>query len=209
MNRTSEMFLVILVSIALLGAYHATLGLQGTVAMVRFLALSAFVLLCTALLIGPLAVLWPAQFAVLVEPRRAVGVSAFAFMLLHYLLVISLYFKFNISMVLNDFPLVIQIPSMLIFLAMTLTSTNWAVKKLGVANWKTLHKFVYLGFALTLAHFLLKSNGLPFISQKAVGLNIAEAAVLLLGLATIGLQVAGFLAKSKKSAEAAKQQPAA
>ena len=209
MNRTSELYLAIVVAIALLAAYHATLGLQGAVAMVRFLGLTAFVLLCAALIIGPLAVLWPAQFAVLIEPRRAVGVSAFVFMLLHYLLVISLYFKFNFAMVLNNFPLAIQIPSMVIFLAMALTSTNWAVKTLGVAKWKTLHRFVYLGFALTLAHFLLKSNGLPFISQKAAGLNYAEVAVLLLGLATIGLQVAGFLAKSKRNAEAAKQQPAA
>src|SRR3989338_2690102 len=124
MNRTSELYLAIVVAIALLGAYHASLGLQGAVAMVRFLALTAFVLLCSALIIGPLAVLWPAQFAVLIEPSRAVGVSAFVFTLLHYLLVISLFFKFNFAMVLNNFPLAIQIPSMVIFLAMALKNCS-------------------------------------------------------------------------------------
>ncbi len=206
MQKSSFLFLLILAGVALIGAYQALSDNASSVAIVRFLALSAFFLLCVSLMIGPLAVLRGPIFAQLIEPRRAVGVAAFVFAALHSSLVLSLYFNWNIGNVISMLPLAIAIPAYVILLAMALTSTDWAVAKLGLAKWKTLHRFVYIAFILIFAHFILKSNGLYSRGSASVPLNIAEVALVLLGIATVILQVAGFFIFSKRKAASVQPQ---
>ncbi len=202
MQKSSFLFLLIIAGVALIGAYQALVPVQAGVpqAIIRFLALSAFFLLCVSLLIGPLAVLWPQKFVSLIEPRRAVGIAAFVFGTLHVFLAISIYFDWDIGAILTFMPLVIAIPAFFIMLALTLTACDFAVKKLGMANWKTIQRFAYLAFILLFAHFLLQATGLYSKDGKPVTLNIAELALVLLGIATIILQIVGFVTFRKRQA---------
>ena len=187
----------------MLAANQAFSALPAQRAVVQFLGLSSFFLLCVSLIVGPLAVLKPAMFAQLIEPRKAVGIAAFVFTALHALFVLSLYFKWDLASVFAFFPLVIALPAFVILLALALTSSDWATKKLGMANWKLLHRFVYIAFALSMWHFVLQANGLfsnPLIPGMVAFSNLAEIALLLLGLATIALQAAGFYVYGKRRA---------
>lgn len=198
MNRQSEMWLIALAGIAALTYYNSLMDVPSMMALARALGLSGFYLLCLSLIIGPLYTIWPKEFGQIVEPRRALGIAAFIFIVLHYFIVISSYFNYDFSMVISETGLVIAVPALLIFLAMTLTSNNWAVGKMG-KHWKTLQRLVYIAFILSLAHFVLKANGLN--PGAKTGLNLAEAALLVLAAATIVLQIAGFMKKSSAKAK--------
>ncbi|MEM2138136.1 MAG: ferric reductase-like transmembrane domain-containing protein [Candidatus Anstonellaceae archaeon] len=200
MQKQSFLFLLILVGMALLAVYQAFVPAPGGAPQVaiRFLGLVGFFLLCVSLIIGPLAVLWPQKFAQLIEPRRAVGVSAFIFSALHFSLVLSLYFKFDFGSILSLLPLAIALPPYIIMLAMALTSNDWATNKLGMAKWKMLHRLVYVTFALTFAHFVLSANSLFPKEGSQAPINLAEVALLLLGGVVIVLQIAGFLTFRKR-----------
>lgn len=206
MHKPSFLFLLLLLGVALLGAYHALSGAPAATLAIRFLALSALFLLCVSLMIGPLAVFWPHQFSSLIEPRRAIGLAAFAFAALHLLLVLSLYFNWDIGTAVSFLPNAVAVPAAVILLAATLTSCDFAVSRLGLAKWKSIQRFVYAAFVLLLAHFLLKSNGLFAKGDKPVPLNLAEAALLLLAAATIALQIAGFYTRMTRKAEAKKKE---
>lgn len=201
MNKASQLFLLILVGIALLAAYHAFFSLSATIVFGRFLGLAAFFLLCVSLLIGPLAVFWPSRFGQWIEPRRAIGITAFVFLGLHFVLELANFFNFNLSSIFGTINSLIAIPALVIFLALTLTSTDAMVRRLGNKNWKNLHRLTYLAFSFSLVHFLLNTNGL-FLSvgsQKAV--NFAEMLLLVLAGITVVFQIAGFLKKRQQNSK--------
>jgi DMSO/TMAO reductase YedYZ heme-binding membrane subunit len=80
----------------------------------------------------------------------------------------------------------------LILALMTITSTDWALKKLGFFKWKTIQRLVYIAFALSLAHFLLSTKGLFVAVGNQIFVNAAEVALLALAGIVIILQVLGF-----------------
>ncbi len=209
MNKSSELFLALFAALALLAFYEAFFPVSAALALTRFLALSAFLLLCVSLLIGPLALLRPQPFAQLIESRRAVGVAAFLFMAAHFLASFLFSLDGNPSFVFAQPPLLVAALAIVVYFAMALTSTNWAVRTMGFVNWKTLHRLTYPAFVLVLAHFLLKSNGL-FVTAPGgkTFLNLAEVALLLLAAVTIVLQGWGFFEKRKRNAAQAAQAPA-
>ncbi|MCX8195198.1 MAG: ferric reductase-like transmembrane domain-containing protein [Candidatus Micrarchaeota archaeon] len=201
MQKSSALFLVVLAGVALLGAYQAFVQAPSPAsAVIRFLGLSSFFLLCISLLIGPLAVFKP-QFSSLIEPRRAVGLAAFVFLFFHYLLVAAVYFKFDFSKIIGMFDLAIAIPAFIIILAAALTSSDWAYAKLGAGRWKAIQRLVYVAFALSFAHFLLKANGLFQADGRPFAPNLAEALLVLLGAITIAAQIAGFFAFRSRQAK--------
>ncbi|MFA6489179.1 MAG: ferric reductase-like transmembrane domain-containing protein [Candidatus Micrarchaeia archaeon] len=202
MQKPSFLFLLLAIGIALLGAYQGAADTSSHTAIIRFLALSAFFLLSVSLMIGPLAVLQPSTFAQLIEFRRAVGLAAAAFAALHALLVLALYFGWDFALALSPMPHLIALPALFILAALALTSCDYAVQKLGMGKWKTLHYFVYPAFVLILAHFILKSNGLMAKQGVAAGSNISEASLILLAGATLALQFGGFFVRRKRKAAA-------
>lgn len=205
MNPVSALFWIILSAIALLATYLGLFPLPATIVFGRFLGLAAFLLLCVSLLIGPLSVIWPRRFALLIEPRRAVGLSAFVFLGLHSLFQFVLIFGFSLDMVLADLRFWIAIPAVVIFGAMALTSSDSMVRRLGNVLWKNLHRLTYLAFVLVFVHFLLNATGL-FVPAKnsVVFVNLAELSLVVLGVVTVLFQVAGFFAKRKQLAAAEK-----
>lgn len=199
MQKGSLLFWMIMIGIVLLSVYESFFTLSTSVVFTRLFALVAFFLLCVALAIGPLAALWPMVFGAWVEPRRAVGLSAFLFMLAHYFLVLVNRFDFDFLMVFSDIQYWIAAPTMIIFGALALTSMDVAVRKMGFGNWKTLQRLVYVGFILTLGHFYLSQTGvIVFLGGERVFLNLAEGALWVLAMLVILLQIAGFWATRKK-----------
>lgn len=92
--------------------------------------------------------------------RRYLGVSGAVFLSFHALAIYYFYFNFDILTAyytLNPIknPMVFGSLALPIFLLMALTSTDWAVEKLGGRNWKRLHRLVYIAYPLSILHFLL------------------------------------------------------
>ncbi len=201
MNKSSFLFLLLIGAMILLGAYNSLFPVPASTAFIRFFGLSAFMLLCVSLIIGPLALLWPATFAQLIEPRRAIGITSFVFVLLHlFILALARFDSDFAAALLSTNPVVTVTATALLFL-LTITSSDFAVKTLGAGLWKNVQRFNYLAFVLSFAHFILFSNGLFINVRGTMFVNLAEAALALLGIVTILLQIAGFITRKKKEAE--------
>jgi len=175
----AKLFIVILISIALLAVYHALFQLPVLVVLARFFALAAFFLLCVSLLIGPLGVFWD-SFKPLIKQRRLIGIAGFAFIALHFLVVFHSQFRFDFFLILKETKYLIALAALVVFFAMAITSNNFTIRKISFPNWKLVQRLTYIGFALSLAHFYLDSNGLFIRAGEKVFLNLAEAILLLL-----------------------------
>lgn len=95
---------------------------------------------------------WPAW---LVRSRRALGVATFAYALLHTL--VYLVRKSDLARIVEEGlepGLLTGWIALLVFLVLAATSNDASVRWLGRA-WKRLHRLVYVGAALTFAHWLL------------------------------------------------------
>lgn len=141
-----------------------------TVTMTQTFAFCAVIYLYLALLPSPLYHVFPSfPFRALwLKARRAIGVSAFFFALIH---VWHAFFGelggLNAVLALRVqylLPILYAATSFFILFLMTITSTNYAVVKLG-KNWKRLHRFVYLASLLIVIHAL--SLGSHFVTLSA------------------------------------------
>jgi DMSO/TMAO reductase YedYZ heme-binding membrane subunit len=201
MNKASFLFLLLIGAMALIGAYNALFPVPASTTFIRFFALSGFLLLCVSLMLGPLMILWPATFGQLIEPRRAIGIACFVFVSLHILLLLAARFGFDALATLASTNPLITVPATIILFVLAVTSSDFAVKTLGPGLWKNVQRFNYLAFVLSFAHFILFSNGLFIAVSGKMFVNIAEVALVILGVLTVLLQVAGFMARKKKEAE--------
>ncbi len=201
------MFLLIVTGLALIGGYNALFPLSAGTVFTRFFALSSLYLICVSLIIGPLAVL-DIRFAALIESRRSVGIAAFVLAAIHTLLAFDFYFGFSLNAIISSFPQIVVLPAAVILLAMTLTSSDWAVKNMGMGKWKYLQMLIYPAFVLILVHFFYLSNGLFSKMGSLVFVNLSEIGLLVLCAITILLQVAGFYVKHQRMSAAAKARQA-
>ena len=114
-------------------------------------------LILLALSITPLRSFFPTAIWVkwLLSKRRAIGVASFIYALLH--LVAYLVNKGNLQSIVQEgqtIGLLTGWVAFVIFLLLAATSNDYSLRLL-LRRWKTLHKAVYLGAALTLAHWIL------------------------------------------------------
>jgi len=201
MNKTSFLFLLLIGAVILLGAYNSLFPVPASTAFIRFFGLSAFMLLCVSLIIGPLALIWPATFAQLIEPRRAIGITTFVFVLLHLVLLALARFDSDFVATLFSTNPIVTVSATVLLLALTLTSSDSAVKVLGAGLWKNIQRFNYLAFVLSFTHFILLSNGLFTNVRGVMFVNISEVAMVALGIVTVLLQAAGFITRKRKEAD--------
>ncbi len=127
------------------GEYLHWTGLQSTRLILR------------ALSITPLRLFFATAIWVkwLLLHRRAIGVASFFYALLH--LVAYLVNKGNLQSIVQEgqtIGLLTGWVAFVIFLLLAATSNDYSLRLL-LRRWKTLHKAVYLGAALTLAHGIL------------------------------------------------------
>ena len=121
----------------------------------RAFADTAFIFLFITLSIGPLTVLWKPSLRVL-KWRREFGIWFAILALCHGFLIISGLFRWNVIGTLSQGGLGLAnlMGAVALFLALVLaaTSSDRAVKYLGIGSWKWLHYFSYVIFYLVGFH---------------------------------------------------------
>jgi DMSO/TMAO reductase YedYZ heme-binding membrane subunit len=126
----------------------------------------------------------------LLHARRAIGVSAFYFSLLHVLLALfgQLGGLGSIAYLGNTYLISLSLGALALFILflMTITSFDYAVWRLTFPRWKFLHRFVYLAIVVTLIHIILISSHVRGFLAPATQLIIL-ASILLGSLEAIRL----------------------
>ncbi|MCX6816148.1 MAG: ferric reductase-like transmembrane domain-containing protein [Candidatus Aenigmarchaeota archaeon] len=172
---------------------HYFLNASFNQSLIRSFSFSGATLISLSLLIGPVARLTNFNF---VFHRRAVGVWGFTFIILHFLAVYDFVLKFNISGLLwntNPFVnlLLLGLVGFVIFIPLYLTSTDWALIRLGIRKWKFIHRLAYFAYIFAVLHYL-NTNPAAMTSLAGRLLLIATGLVVL-------LQIIGFLKTIRKT----------
>jgi len=148
--------------------FRGDLAVSDPILLMRAFGSCALILLHVVLCLGPLARL-DHRFLPLLYNRRHLGVTTFFVGLLHGLLAIGFYHGFGVwnplvSLLasntnygsLSAFPFqALGAVGLGILFLMAATSHDFWNRNLGPRTWKTLHMFVYLAYALLLAHVAL------------------------------------------------------
>ncbi|MFN3592123.1 MAG: sulfite oxidase heme-binding subunit YedZ [Thermaurantiacus sp.] len=125
------------------------------------LGLMALKALLLALAVTPVRILtgWGRVMTV----RRALGLWAFAYAVLHLLAFLWLDLDWSLpELVAETLERPFILAGMLAFLAMlplAVTSTNRAIRRLGARRWRVLHRLAYLAALAGVVHFVLRVKG--------------------------------------------------
>jgi sulfoxide reductase heme-binding subunit YedZ len=98
-----------------------------------------------------------AQFNSLIKFRRLLGLFAFFYATLHMLTYVALYSGFSVAAMESDIAkrrfITMGVAAYLLLVPLALTSTTWAIRKLGGKNWNRLHKLVYAAAICGVIHY--------------------------------------------------------
>ncbi|WP_232829398.1 protein-methionine-sulfoxide reductase heme-binding subunit MsrQ [Tropicimonas sp. IMCC34043] len=116
------------------------------------------------LLIAVLAVTPLARFTGvrLIRYRRALGVTAFFYILTHLLvwLLLDVQIPAQIAADIVKRPYItIGMAAFVLMLPLALTSNNWSIRRMGGAGWRRLHKLTYFVVPLGAVHFVMVLKG--------------------------------------------------
>jgi methionine sulfoxide reductase heme-binding subunit len=141
------------------GAANNSLGPDPTAQIANVTGLTALWMLAITLAISPVRKLAP-QLAWLIKFRRLIGLFVFFYATLHLLTYVALYAGFDLNTMKTDITkrrfIIMGMTTWLLLLPLALTSTNWAIRKLGGRNWNRLHKLVYLAAICATIHYWWK-----------------------------------------------------
>lgn len=132
-------------------------GQLGT-ALVRSSGLSGATFLSLALLSSVVFKFRP-RLARYWHVRRSFGVVGTLFITLHFRTVLEFLYQNDLAVLtfsLNpaENPAILGLAAYPFFILMALTSTDWAVGKMGFRRWKALHRLVYFAYLAAVFHFL-------------------------------------------------------
>ena len=113
-------------------------------------------LLLASLALTPLRIVtgmaWP------IALRRLLGLFAFAYATMHFLVWIVLDFFFEWSLMLEDVAkrpyITVGVTALVLLTPLALTSTSGMIKRLGARRWRRLHRLVYVAAGLGVLHYL-------------------------------------------------------
>jgi sulfoxide reductase heme-binding subunit YedZ len=138
------------------GAITNNLGPDPTAELAFATGLATLRLLAITLAISPLRKLIP-RLGWLIRFRRLLGLFAFFYATLHMLTWLALYNNFDLHAMLIDVTrrrfIMAGAAAYLLLLPLALTSTNWAIRKLGGKNWNRLHKLIYAAAICGVVHY--------------------------------------------------------
>ena len=168
--------------------YYALIPGELGGSMLRSFALTGATLIGFALAIGPLRTLH--QKYNYVRYRRTIGVWGFTFIILHFVSVMVFLFELNpidLFWHYNPFanPIIFAVFAYPIFVSMWITSTDWAVARLGFRKWKSLHRLVFPAYIVAILHFTLIN---PELLLNPTGYLLIGTTIL-----ALILQVSAFL----------------
>ena len=164
----------------LYGALANTLGANPAEALLRSTGDWTLRFLCITLAITPLRS-WVKQPA-LARFRRMFGLFAFFYGCVHFLCYSWLDMGFVLSDIIRDIPkrpfVLVGTAALLLMLPLAATSFNRAIKTLGAARWKLLHRAVYAVVLLGLLHFFWMRSAKNNFGEVAI---YATVVAVLLG----------------------------
>ncbi len=138
------------------GAVTNNLGPDPTARLAFATGLATLRLLAITLAISPVRKLAP-RLGWLIRFRRLLGLFAFFYATLHMLTWVALYSGFDVHAMLIDVTkrrfIMAGAAAYLLLLPLALTSTNWAIRKLGGINWNRLHKLIYVAAICGVVHY--------------------------------------------------------
>ncbi|MFZ0305979.1 MAG: protein-methionine-sulfoxide reductase heme-binding subunit MsrQ [Terracidiphilus sp.] len=138
------------------GAITNNLGPDPTAELAFATGLATLRLLAITLAISPIRKLI-SRLSWLIRFRRLLGLFAFFYATLHMLTWLALYNNFDPHAMLIDVTkrrfIMAGAAAYLLLLPLALTSTNWAIRKLGGKNWNRLHMLIYLAAICGVIHY--------------------------------------------------------
>lgn len=111
--------------------------------------------------------------------RRALGLLAFYYALMHFATYMVLDQGLNISAIITDIVrrpfITIGMISLVLLVPLALTSNNWSIRKLG-RRWNSLHRLVYVAIAGGAIHFIMSVKSWP--AEPVIYAGIVSALLL-------------------------------
>jgi ferredoxin-NADP reductase/DMSO/TMAO reductase YedYZ heme-binding membrane subunit len=147
------------VPLALLGwdAYRHQLGANPVNFAIRTTGMLTLVFLSLSLVVTPARRITGWNW--LIFSRRTLGLYAFFYASVHFLLFFSLDRSLSISSTLSEMLkrkyLLVGSAGLLLMVPLAATSTNAMIKRLGVARWKALHRLVYAAAIAGVVHYYM------------------------------------------------------
>src|SRR4051812_25854449 len=138
-------------------AAHGQIGVNGVNYALHTTGLLSLIFLLLTLLVTPLRKLtgWNA----VISYRRTLGLVAFAYASVHFLIFFTLDRALSLSSTLHEIfartYLLIGTVGLLSMIPLALTSTNGMVTRVGARRWKALHRLVYLSASAGALHYYL------------------------------------------------------
>jgi sulfoxide reductase heme-binding subunit YedZ len=146
------------------------LGANPAEALLRGTGLWTLRMLCLLLLVTPLreSMGWVG----LARFRRMLGLFVFFYALLHFVAYAWLDQSGQWEDILLDIPkrpfIIVGLLALLLLLPLALTSFNAAIRQMGAARWRSLHRAVYLIALLAILHFFWMRSGKRNFDQVAL-----------------------------------------
>jgi sulfoxide reductase heme-binding subunit YedZ len=133
-----------------------TLGPDPIAAVTFFTGKGTLRLLVITLAITPIRRLIP-KLGWTIRFRRMLGLYAFFYACLHLTTYVWLYSNFSLSAMIDDISqrrfITAGLTAWLLLLPLALTSTTWAIRKLGGRRWRILHSLIYFAAVAGVVHY--------------------------------------------------------
>ena len=141
-------------------AWHHKLGANPVNFAILTTGMLALIFLLLTLLVTPLRKITGLNW--IIFSRRTLGLYAFFYALLHFLIFFSLDRGFSISSTLSEMVkrkyLLVGITGLLAMAPLAVTSTNAMIKRLGGKRWRALHRLVYVAAIAGVIHYYMQSK---------------------------------------------------
>lgn len=115
----------------------------------------AIILLVLSLACTPVNTIF--GFRQAIKVRRPLGLYAFLYASIHFMIFLGLDYRFNLGLIFEEVItkryIIAGFSAGLILLPLAITSTKGWMKRLGI-RWKQLHKFVYIAGLLAVTHYI-------------------------------------------------------
>jgi sulfoxide reductase heme-binding subunit YedZ len=148
------------VPVTLLGwdAWHHRLGANPVNFAILTTGMSALVFLLLTLAVTPLRKITGLNW--IIFSRRTLGLYAFFYASLHFLIFFSLDRSLSISSTVSQMVkrkyLLVGVTGLLVMVPLAITSTNAMIKRLGGRRWRALHRLAYVAAIAGVVHYYMQ-----------------------------------------------------
>jgi sulfoxide reductase heme-binding subunit YedZ len=140
----------------ILRAYQGSLGANPIAEIINELGLVALIFLVSGLACTPAR--WLFGWAWPVRIRRELGLLAFFYAVLHFLVYVVLDQGMDLGIIVEDIAqrpfITVGFLALVLLVPLALTSTSASVRRLGFKRWTLLHKLSYVAGVLAVIHFI-------------------------------------------------------